>query len=98
MADERVCQGYRVIDSIRVDDVEIVLAHNPNPRVPQPYVTWKCYASTQFREFDTGCYFSDEERARESMYERANRLREFLPPIHPDRKPQHRKKPHGRGR
>ena len=37
MADERVCQGYKVIKSRRIKDVEIVLAHNPN--APSPYVT-----------------------------------------------------------
>ena len=96
MPDERVCQGYRVIDSIRVDNAEIVLAHNPN--APQPYVTWKCFSSTQFRDFETGCYFSDEADARKNMRKRADILREHLPPNHPDKKPQHIKKPHGRGR
>ena len=96
MPDERVCQGYRVIDCIRVDDAEIVLAHNPN--APQPYVTWKCFASTQFRDFETGRYFSDEARARENMRERADVLREHLPPNHPDKKFQHRKNPHVKGR
>ena len=28
MQNDRVCQGYTVIDSLRVGEVEIVLAHN----------------------------------------------------------------------
>ena len=96
MPDERVCQGYRVIDSIRVDNAEIVLAHNPN--APQPYVTWKCFASTQFRDFETGCYFSDEADARKYMRKRADILREHLPPNHPDRKPHAREQPKKRGK
>ena len=39
MADDRVCEGYHVIKSKRIKDVEIVLAHNP--KAPSPYVTWK---------------------------------------------------------
>ena len=29
MEEKRVCQGYAVIDCLRVGEVEIVLAHNP---------------------------------------------------------------------
>lgn len=43
MADKRVCEGYEVIKSHRVGKVEVVLAYNPNPKVPQQYVTWKAY-------------------------------------------------------
>lgn len=46
MADDRVCEGYHVIKSKRIKDVEIVLAHNP--KAPSPYVTWKSYAHRQF--------------------------------------------------
>ena len=62
MPEDRVCQGYRVIDSIRVDNVEVVLAHNP--KAPEPYVTWKCYNLEKPLEFDHGCYFLDEASAR----------------------------------
>ena len=44
-----VCQGYTVIASLRVGEVEIVLAHNP--KAVSPYVTWKAYAHS-------GCKFS----------------------------------------
>ena len=42
MQNDRVCQGYTVIDSLRVGEVEIVLAHNL--KAVSPYVTWKAYA------------------------------------------------------
>ena len=50
MADDRVCEGYHVIKSKRIKDVEIVLAHNP--KAPSPYVTWKSYAHRQFKEVE----------------------------------------------
>lgn len=97
MAENRVCQGYAVIDSIHIgDEVEVVLAHNPN--APSPYVTWKTYAYSQFQDFYHGCYFSDEEAARENFWERADDARKYLPPGHRDKKPQHRKRPSGRDR
>lgn len=95
MSEDRVCQGYRVIDSIRVDDTEVVLAHNP--KAPEPYVTWKSYAVRNFSEFDHGNYFLDETSARADMRKRANELRRYLPPNHPDRNPQRPKK-HGKSR
>lgn len=55
MADDRVCEGYHVIKSKRIKDVEIVLAHNP--KAPSPYVTWKSYAHRQFKEFAYGNLF-----------------------------------------
>ena len=39
MAEDRVCQGYKVIQNKRIKNVEIVLAHNP--KAPAPYGTWK---------------------------------------------------------
>ena len=85
MSEDRVCQGYRVIDSIRVDDTEVVLAHNP--KAPEPYVTWKSYAARGFNDFAYGRYFSDEVSARANLVKRANELREYLPHDHPDKKP-----------
>lgn len=34
MEEKRVCQGYTVIDSLRVGEVEIVLAYNPKDVSP----------------------------------------------------------------
>ena len=102
MSEDRVCQGYRVIDSILVADVEVVLAYNP--KAPEPYVTWKCYNLEKPLEFDHGCYFAEEASARKNMRRRANELREYLPPDHPgkksqpDKQPPAHKKPHGKAR
>ena len=63
MADKRVCEGYEVIKSHRVGKVEVVLAYNPNPKVPQQYVTWKAYAHTKFKDFAYGRYFNDRASA-----------------------------------
>ena len=80
MADDRVCQGYRVLKSKRIKDVEIVLAHNPNQA--QPYVTWKSYAHSQFKEFAYGNYFSDKGSAEKDFRRRVEELRQDygLPP------------------
>ena len=80
MADERVCQGYKVIKSRRIKDVEIVLAHKPN--APSPYVTWKAYAHRQFKEFAYGNYFGDKESAEKDFRRRIEELRQDygLPP------------------
>lgn len=50
MEEKRVCQGYAVIDCLRVGEVEIVLAHNP--KAVSPYVTWKAYAHSGFQDFN----------------------------------------------
>ena len=55
MEEKRVCQGYTVIDSLRVGEVEIVLAYNPKD--VSPYVTWKAYAHSGFQDFNFGNYF-----------------------------------------
>lgn len=69
MADDRVCQGYHVIKSRRIKDVEIVLAHNPSAKV-SPYVTWKAYAHSQFQDFNHGNYFSDQDEAEMDFFRR----------------------------
>ena len=90
MSDDRECQGYRVIDSVRVADAEIVLAHNS--KEAEPYVTWKCYKQSGYREFDTGRYFKNEQAARVNMLQRALTLQESLSP------PQRAKPSRDRGR
>ena len=62
MEEKRVCQGYTVIDSLRVGEVEIVLAYNPKD--VSPYVTWKAYAHSGFQDFNFGNYFSNKQAAR----------------------------------
>ena len=74
MAEKRVCQGYKVILSKRIKDVEIVLAHNEN--APAPYVTWKAYAHTDFKRFAYGNYFLTLTDAGKDFRRRLNEVRE----------------------
>lgn len=80
MAEDRVCEGYKVIRSKRIRTVEIVLAYNPQE--VQPYVTWKAYAHSQFRAFAYGNYFCDKRRAEADFKRRVAEVREDqgLPP------------------
>lgn len=83
MAEDRVCRGYKVIKSRRIKTVEVVLAYNPE--AVQPYVTWKAYAHSQFKDFAYGNYFSDRETAERDFERRAAEVREdqgLPPPIH----------------
>lgn len=90
MADKRVCEGYEVIKSHRVGKVEVVLAYNPNPKVPQQYVTWKAYAHTKFKDFAYGRYFNDHASAEKNFHSRVDEVREDagLPPL--KKKPPHK--------
>ena len=87
-----VCQGYTVIASLRVGEVEIVLAHNP--KAVSPYVTWKAYAHSGFQDFNFGNYFSDKQAARADMIARAREAACDLPSGHRDKEKfsRHRKK------
>lgn len=95
--DERTCQGYAVIDSIRIGETEIVLAYNPN--AVSRYVTWKAYAHSHFQDFNHGNYFSDERSARADLIARAEEAASYLSPNHRDKKKlSHRRRDPGRGR
>ncbi len=91
MAENRVCQGYKVIKSQRIKTVEVVLAYNPKDIAP--YVTWKSYAHTQFKDFAYGNYFADKEKAEQDFERRVAEVREDqgLPP------PRQKPKPPKRG-
>lgn len=93
MEEKRVCQGYTVIDSLRVGEVEIVLAYNPKD--VSPYVTWKAYAHSGFQDFNFGNYFSNKQATRADMIARAREAARDLPPGHRDKEKfsRHRKKP-----
>lgn len=87
MAKERVCEGYKIIDSIRVGNTEIVLGHNLT--APQPYVTWESYEHSGFDNFYTGNYFLTHQSARIDFYKRAARAWEhFVPAKKKDRPPE----------
>lgn len=74
MAEDRVCQGYKVIQNKRIKNVEIVLAHNP--KAPAPYVTWKSYAHTQFTQFAYGNYFDDRASAEKDFKQRIDEVKQ----------------------
>jgi len=74
MDEKRVCAGYEVIKSRRIKTVEVVLAYNP--KAPQPYVTWKAYAHSQFKDFAYGNYFPDYDRAEKDFQRRIEEVRE----------------------
>ncbi len=84
MCEDRVCQGYRVIKSQRVKTVEIVLAHNP--LAVSPYVTWKAYAHTQFKDFAYGHYFIRRSQAEKDFERRVADAREDFCPHFPQHK------------
>lgn len=76
--EERVCEGYKIIDSQRVGGVEIVLGHSL--KAPQPYVTWKAYEHTDFQDFAYGHYFDTHQQARIDFYDRIKEAWEFYTP------------------
>ena len=82
-----------MIDSLRVGEVEIVLAYNPKD--VSPYVTWKAYAHSGFQDFNFGNYFSYKQAARADMIARAREAARDLPPGHryKEKFSRHRKKP-----
>lgn len=92
MQNDRVCQGYTVIDSLRVGEVEIVLAHNL--KAVSPYATWKAYAHSGFQDFNFGNYFSNKQAARADMIARAREAARDFSPGHRDKEKfsRHRKK------
>ena len=92
MQNDRVCQGYTVIDSLRVGEVEIVLAHNL--KAVSPYVTWKAYAHSGFQDFNFGNYFSNKQAARADMIAGAREAARDFSPGHRDKEKfsRHRKK------
>ncbi len=68
MEKERSCQGYKIIDSVRVGEVEIVLGHSLT--APQPYVTWKAYEHSNYENFQHGNYCDTLQQARIDFYDR----------------------------
>ncbi|MBQ9721492.1 MAG: hypothetical protein IJV64_12490 [Oscillospiraceae bacterium] len=68
MAEERVCEGYKIIDSVRVGEVEVLLGHSLT--APQPYVTWKAYEHSNYEDFAHGHYCDTMQQARIDFYDR----------------------------
>lgn len=78
MAKKRVCEGYTIIDSVRVGNTEVVLGHSLT--APQPYVTWVSYEHSGFDNFYMGHYFSDHQKARIDFYQRIAHQWEYYEP------------------
>lgn len=57
--------GYRIIESHRAGDTEIVIGHNPES--PSPYVCWYCRNGT---EYLMGYYGDDFTSVRNKLWER----------------------------
>lgn len=68
MEKERSCEGYKIIDIVRVGNVEVVLGHSLT--APQPYVTWKTYEHTNYENFQHGHYCDTLQQARIDFYDR----------------------------
>lgn len=69
---KRINQGYKIIDSITVADVEVIIGHNP--RSPNPYVCWYCKGSDYYY---WGCYCNTLEAAQRKLSERVDYKRRF---------------------
>lgn len=90
MKEKTVVQGYTIIKRDRAGDTMVALGHNP--KAPQPYVTWKSYAHSNFSSFETGNYFSTLKDAMIDFYRRLTEIWEFYTPEHiqPSKKPKTR--------
>ncbi len=93
MAKERTCEGYKIIDSVRVGNTEIVLGHHLT--APQPYVTWESYEHSGFNNFYTGHYFQSHQSARIDFY---NRIAHAWERFEPAKKLEKKQPPPTRGR
>lgn len=78
MEKERSCEGYKIIDSIRVGDAEVVLGHSLT--APQPYVTWKTFEHSGYKDFVMGNYFNTLKGARIDFYDRVKGAWEHYTP------------------
>ena len=76
--DERVCEGFKIIDSQRVGSVEIVLGHSLT--AGQPYVTWKTYEHSDYQSYEHGHYFDTHQEARIDFYDRIKEAWECYSP------------------
>lgn len=63
--EKRFNRGYRIIESHRAGEVEIVMGHNPH--ASSPYVCWYCRNNT---EYLMGYYGDDFTSVRSKLWER----------------------------
>ena len=46
--EKRIHCNYEIIVSCAINDIEIVIGHNCNPKAPSPYVCWYCRNKTDY--------------------------------------------------
>ena len=63
--ENRINQGYVIIDSITVKNVEFVLGEHPT--APSRYVTWECKDGNNYY---WGHYMSDKFAAKRDLHKR----------------------------
>lgn len=68
--EKRIHCNYEIIVSCAINDIEIVIGHNRNPKAPSPYVCWYCRNKT---DYFWGRYCVSLERAQEYFDERLKR-------------------------
>lgn len=89
MKKEIVIEGYRIIQRVQAGSVMVSLGHNPNPKVPAPFVTWKSYEHDGFSSFNGGNYFPTRQGAMVDFYKRlAEAWENYIPAKNKTKKPQ----------
>lgn len=89
MKEKKVIQGYTIIQRIQAGEVMISLGHNPNPKEPAPFVTWKSYEHDGFSSFHYGNYFPTRQSAMIDFYKRLSEAWEnYTPAKKKAKKPQ----------
>ena len=78
MAQVNECEGYKIIDRLRIGEVEIVLGHSLT--APEPYVTWKAYEHSDYKDFVMGHYHGTLENARTDFIDRAKDALDYYTP------------------
>lgn len=73
---ERINQGYKIIKSVFVGNLEFVLGENPN--APNPYVTWQCKGGN---DYYWGKYMNSLNQAKQNLNQRVNHEIKFLKDI-----------------
>lgn len=67
----RTNQGYRIVETVRINtSLEVVMAQNET-RFGTQYVTWQCENAV---DYFWGHYFSDYDAARRDLFKRVLKL------------------------
>jgi|GEM_PF-1521447 len=63
--EQRINQGYEIIDSLKVNNTEFVIGEHPT--APDRYVTWECKDGN---DYNHGHYMNDYDNVRHDFYKR----------------------------